>query len=314
MLAYRLAMPDAPERPARGTLPPPIATGPTAGDEFNRLVEIMRTLRSPQGCPWDREQSLRTLAPYVQEEAAEVVDAIERDDVAGVKEEIGDLVFEGVFLAQVTAEAGQFSAVDSLRNVCEKLIRRHPHVFAQPAPDGASAHEVDTPERVIAQWDQIKARERHAAPSGPKRLLDGVPRSLPALAAAHDIGRKVAAVGFDWPTAGEVLDKIEEEIRELRAELDPPPSANETARDHRERERIAEELGDLLFSIAQLARSLGLDPEAALREANRKFRRRFDAVEDRVRAEGRVLSESGLQTLESHWQAVKSAESGDEPR
>nr|MCU0256824.1 MazG family protein [Vicinamibacterales bacterium] len=289
-------MPDPAARPAPGLLPPPVASGPTPGDEFNRLVEIMRALRSPAGCPWDHEQTFRTLAPYVQEEAAEVVDAIERDDPAGICEEVGDLVFEGVFLAQVGAEHGQFTAVDALRAVCEKLIRRHPHVFAQPAPAGASDEAVETPHQVKDQWARIKAREKEARTGRRPHLLDQVPRSLPALSGAFDIGRKVARVGFDWPSPGEVLDKIEEEIGELRAELVPstagaraaaPPSAASGAgaaapaapgagesSPAPAQARIAEELGDLLFSVAQLARALGLDPEAALREANRKFRRR----------------------------------------
>lgn len=277
-------------------------------------------LRSPQGCPWDREQSLRTLAPYVQEEAAEVVDAIERDDVLGVCEEVGDLVFEGVFLAQVASESGHFSATDALRVVCEKLVRRHPHVFTQPAPAGASAEAIETPRQVVDQWDRIKAREKAARSGLAPRVLDAVPRSLPALATSLDIGHKVAAVGFDWPTPGEVLDKIEEEIAELRAELDPgaegaheasmPSSGDAAPADLRapDRARVADELGDLLFSLAQLARKLDIDPEAALRDANRKFRRRFDALEDGVRAEGLDLAAQGLNALEARWQVVKAAE------
>jgi MazG family protein len=290
-------------RPAAGTLPPPAARGPSAGDEFERLVEIMRVLRSPAGCPWDREQTLRTLAPYVQEEAAEVVDAIDRDDPDELREEIGDLLFEGVFLAQVTTEAGRFTVADALRAICDKLIRRHPHVFAQPAPAGASEDAVQSPAQVVHQWDQIKSREKAARGQVGDRVLDGVARSLPALAAALDIGRRVAKVGFDWPTAAEVLDKIEEEIRELRAEL--PPAASEP-----DPERAADELGDLLFSVAQLARQMGLDPEAALRAANRKFRRRFDALEDDVRADGQRMTDLALGDLEARWQKVKRREGG----
>lgn len=308
-------MPDPAARPAPGTLPPPVAAGPSAGDEFNRLVEIMRTLRSPDGCPWDRQQSLRTLAPYVLEEAAEVVDAIERDDAPGVCEEVGDLVFEGVFLAQVAAEAGQFTAADAVRVVCEKLVRRHPHVFAQPAPAGASDVAVETASQVVDQWDRIKAREKAAGDSRAPRLLDAVPRSLAALATSLDIGHKVASVGFDWPTPAEVLDKIEEEIEELRAELVPRPGSSPDPQVPRSPEppsidpaRVADELGDLLFSLAQLARKLDIDPEAALRAANRKFRRRFDALEDGVRADGLDLASQGLPALEARWQVVKAAE------
>ncbi len=303
-------MPDPARGRAPGTLPPPVAAGERAGDEFERLVEIMRTLRSPQGCPWDREQTLRTLAPYVLEEAAEVVDAIERDDPAAVREEVGDLLFEGVFLGQVGAEAGQFSAADALRTVCEKLIRRHPHVFAQPAPEGASPETIETAGQVVDQWDRIKAREKAAGQGAAPHLLDAVPRSLPALAASLDIGHKVAGVGFDWPSPAEVLDKIEEEIAELRAELCPAPEAGGAAADPA---RVADELGDLLFSIAQLGRKLGLDPETALREANRKFRRRFDALEDGVRRDGQDMGSLGLAALEARWQAVKAAERGLTP-
>lgn len=303
-------MPDSPVRPAQGTLAPPVAAGPGAGDQFQRLVEIMRTLRSPGGCPWDREQTLRTLAPYVQEEAAEVVDAIERGDPHGVCEEVGDLLFEGVFLAQVATESGNFTAADALRVVCEKLVRRHPHVFTQAAPSGASDHAIETPGQVVDQWDRIKAREKHAHSGHVPRVLDAVPRSLPALAGSFDIGRHVAKVGFDWPSPAEVLDKIEEEIGELRAELAPAQheAASSTATRAPDRSRIAEELGDLLFSLAQLARKLDIDPEAALRDANRKFRRRFDTLEDGVRADGQDLGALGLEALEARWRAVKAEE------
>ena len=261
----------------------------------------MAVLRSPAGCPWDREQTLQTLAPYVQEEAAEVVDAIERDDVEHLRDEVGDLLFEGVFLAQVTSEAGQFTAADALRAVSEKLIRRHPHVFAQSAPPGTSEAAIESPAQVVEQWDQIKAREKTGRGSTREGLLDGVPRSLPALAAALDIGRRVAKVGFDWPTAGEVLNKIEEEIHELRAELAPAAEGPDPA-------RVADELGDLLFSVAQLARQLNADPEAALRAANRKFRRRFDALERDVRAGGQEVASLPPEDLEARWQDVKRRE------
>lgn len=302
-------MPDPSARPAAGLLPAPAAAGPSAGDEFDRLVAIMRALRSPAGCPWDREQTLRTLAPYVQEEAAEVVDAIERGDAHGLCEEVGDLVFEGVFLAQVSADEGGFEAVDALRHVCEKLIRRHPHVFAQPAPPGTSADSVETPGQVKDQWDRIKAGEKEARTGRAPHVLDTVPRSLPALAAASDIGRKVAKVGFDWPSAGEVLHKVEEEIAELRAELVPGEGHQAAERSSAAAHaRTAEELGDLFFALAQLARKLDIDAEAALRDANRKFRRRFDALEDGVRAEGLDIATLGLEALEARWSKVKAQE------
>jgi len=312
-------MPDPPVKPAQGTLAPPAAGGSRPGHQFQRLVEIMATLRSPDGCPWDREQTLRTLAPYVQEEAAEVVDAIDRGDPGALCEEVGDLIFEGVFLAQVAAEAGEFTVADALRTVCEKLVRRHPHVFAQPAPAGTSERAVETPAEVLDQWDRIKAGEKQAKTGRAPRVLDAVPRSLPALSASCDIGRHVAKIGFDWPAPGEVLDKIEEEIAELRAELaragdegrgqgssscGRSPAGGPTGA----MARVADELGDLLFSLAQLARKLDIDPEAALRDANRKFRRRFDALEDGVRADGHEIGALGLEALEARWRAVKAAE------
>jgi MazG family protein len=292
-----------PSAPRRGpTLAPPTAGGGPAGDEFERLVGILRLLRSPEGCPWDREQTLRTLAPFVQEEAAEVVDAIERGDIEGLREEIGDLVFEGVFLAQLTAESGQFSITDSVRTACEKLIRRHPHVFAQAPPPGASVSAIETPQQVVAQWAEIKAQEKtgRGAPAG---TLDGVPAALPALSAARELGRKAARVGFDWPTASAVLDKVQEEVAELRVEL---TAGGEVTPDAAARARADEEIGDLLFALAQLARKVGLDPEASLRAANRKFRARFAAVERTARDEGIAdLASLTLDQLEDRWQRVK---------
>jgi MazG family protein len=298
-----------PADPANGSrIPPPAARGPGAGDEFDRLVAIMRALRSPDGCPWDRQQTLRTLAPYVQEEAAEVVDAIERDDTNGLRDEIGDLLFEGVFLAQLTSEAGHFTAADAVRAACEKLIRRHPHVFEQPVPPGASEGPVETPSQVVEQWYQIKAREKPARDT-PAGLLDGIPAALPALVAANQIGRRVARVGFDWPGPRDVIDKIAEELDELRDELPPRDREGVAAGAPIDRDRVAEELGDLLFSVAQLARALDLDPEAVLRAANRKFRARFGALEAGARADGiDDLSTLTLAQMERRWQAVKDAE------
>lgn len=292
-----------PSVPPRGpSLAPPPDRGPSAGAQFERLVDILRALRSPDGCPWDREQTLRTLAPYVQEEAAEVVDAIERGDLDELREEIGDLVFEGVFLAQLTAEAGQFSIADSVRAVCEKLIRRHPHVFVQPPPPGASASSVETAAQVVSQWADIKALEKAARGASPG-VAEGVPTSLPALAAAREIGRKVARVGFDWPSPAEVLDKVQEEIGELRAELAGVPASDLTPG---ALARADEEIGDLFFALAQLSRKLGLDPEASLRAANRKFRARFGALERSAREDGiDDLSTQTLEQLEARWQEVK---------
>lgn len=261
----------------------------TAGREFQRLVDIMRRLRGPDGCPWDREQSIGSLRGFVLEETYEVLDAIDRDDHEALRGEIGDLLFEGVFLARIEEDEGHFSVSDSLRDISEKLIRRHPHVFGR-----TDAGTVDSARKVVQQWEEIKAREQQDA--GQKRsLLRGVPRSMPALLRAHEIGTRVAAVGFDWPTSREVIDKIEEEVAELRATF--------TAAEGRA--RLEEEMGDLLFAIANLARKLGIEPESALRKANEKFSQRFEAVEREFDAQGRALKDATLVEMEEVWQSVK---------
>ena len=192
-----------------------------AGAEFTRLVEIMATLRSPEGCPWDREQTLQSLSQYVLEEAYEVVDAIERGDLAALREEVGDHIFEGVFLSQVASDMGAFTVADALRAVSDKLVRRHPHVFR----DDGRVHDAESKERApsataaLSRWDTQKAQEKAASGETPA-TLGGLPRSLPALHRAYKIGRRAAAVGFDWTTATDVVGKIEEEIAELRETLD----------------------------------------------------------------------------------------------
>jgi MazG family protein len=224
----------------------------------------------------------------VLEETYEVLDAIDRDDHDALMGEIGDLLFEGVFLAQIEADDGRFTVADSLRAISAKLIRRHPHVFGT-----RSAPRVRTPGQVVEQWEQIKAREQEAA--GARRsLLAGVPAALPSLLRAHEIGTRVAAVGFDWGTAGAVVDKIEEEVAELRRAVDGEGM-----------ERTEEEMGDLLFSIAQLARRLGIESESALRKANDKFSKRFDALERRFEARGRSLADATLEEMEEVWREIK---------
>lgn len=262
-----------------------------AADEFLRLVEIMRRLRGPGGCPWDHEQTIHSLRGFVLEETYEVLDAIDRSDHDALRGEIGDLLFEGVFLARIEEDEGRFTIADSLRAISEKLIRRHPHVFGE-GPDGRPL--VETPGKVVEQWEQIKAREQKA--EGKRRsLLTGVPRSMPALLRAHEIGTRVAAVGFDWPTSEEVVGKIEEEVAELRAAV----SAGEG------RERAEEEMGDLLFSIANLSRKLGIEPESALRKANEKFSERFGALEREFEGQGRSVGDATLAEMEDVWTSVK---------
>jgi MazG family protein len=261
----------------------------TAGSEFQRLVDIMRRLRGPDGCPWDREQSIHSLRGFVLEETYEVLDAIDRGDHDALRGEIGDLLFEGVFLARIEEDEGRFSVADSLRAISEKLVRRHPHVFARV--DGAT---IDSAGKVVRQWEEIKAREQQDA--GEQRsLLKGVPRSMPALLRAHEIGTRVAAVGFDWPTSHEVVEKIEEEVAELRETLELAEG----------RGRLEEEMGDLLFAMANLARKLGIEPESALRKANEKFSHRFEALEREFDAQGRALKDATLEEMEEVWQSVK---------
>ncbi len=260
-----------------------------AGDAFQQLVDIMARLRGPGGCPWDHEQTLASLRQFVLEEAYEVLDAIDRGDHDDLRGEIGDFIFEGVFLARIAEDDGHFTIADSLRAVCEKLIRRHPHVFAETAG-------VETPRQVLEQWEQIKAREQQEA-GRPQSLLAGLPTALPALLRAYEIGARVAAVGFDWAHASDVMDKVDEEMAELRRAVQDEGA-----------HRVEEEIGDLLFAIASLARKLGVEPEAALRKACTKFTRRFGALEAGLAARSRTIQEAGLEEMEAEWQRVKATE------
>lgn len=246
----------------------------------------MRRLRGPGGCPWDKEQTLESLRGFLLEETYEVLDSIDRGDHAALKGEIGDLLFEGVFLAQIESDEGHFTVTDSLRAISEKLIRRHPHVF------GATSG-VKTPGQVVEQWEQIKAREQTDAGEG-RSLLRGVPKAMPSLLRAHEIGTRVAAVGFDWPHAADVVDKIEEEVAELRL------AVREEGRS-----RAEEEMGDLLFSIANLARKLGIESESALRKANEKFSERFEALERHLAEQGRSVHDATLEEMEEAWGYIK---------
>ena len=279
---------------------PPSAPGDTAGDRFDRLVQIMRTLRSPDGCAWDREQTLASLRPFVLEEAYEVVDAIDRGDRPALCDEVGDLLLEAVFVAQICAEAGDFTISDAADAVVAKLIRRHPHVFGGTDGDTTLEPRELSPAEVKAQWERIKTRERAGTPQR-ATLLDGIPTALPSLLRASRIGARTANVGFDWDDAGDVIDKVDEEMGELR-----------TAVASGDRAHIEEELGDLLFTVANLARKLRIDPESALRAANGKFTRRFRAVEQRLDEQGHSLHDTTPDELERAWQTVKQEEEGDQ--
>jgi MazG family protein len=267
-----------------------------AAAAFSRLIDIMATLRGPGGCPWDREQTIDTLKPFVLEETYEVLDAIDRHDHAALAEELGDFVFEAVFLAQLEAEAGHFTIADSVETVADKLVRRHPHVFKRDEGEAA----LDTAGQVRTRWEDIKAQERSTGgeSSRDKTILSGIAPTLPALLRAYHIGVRAASVGFDWTHATDVVAKIEEEVAEIREAV-----AN---RDRTNQEQIEEEVGDLLFAIANLARQLGVEAETALRKANEKFTRRFTSMERTLASAGRAMKDMTLQELETEWQLAKS--------
>jgi MazG family protein len=276
-----------------------------AASRFARLVRVMDTLRSRRGCAWDRKQTHRSLRPFLLEETYEALDAIDRGDWKALPGELGDVLLQCVFHAQLAAERGRFDIGDAVDAIVQKLIRRHPHVFT---PAGRPLGRTDarrgsarTPAAVKEQWARLKATEstrrrpgtRTAAPA--VRVLTGVPRTLPALLRAHEIGTRVAQVGFEWARTEEVVDKIDEEVRELRAALAESPA------------RAAEEFGDLLFSIANLGRRLQIEPESALREANDKFTRRFDLVEADFERRGRSVHDATLEEMDAVWQRIKKA-------
>jgi MazG family protein len=264
-------------------------TNPKPSGDIAALLAIMKTLRSPDGgCPWDLEQSFATIAPYTIEEAYEVATAIEAEDYAALKDELGDLLFQVVFHAQMASERGLFGFPDVVAAICAKMVRRHPHVFG----DGAAK----TPAAVTIAWEEIKRRERAGNPANAS-LLDDVPRALPALMRAVKLQNRAAQVGFDWPSAVTVTDKIAEESRELAE-----------AASSGERGKIAEEFGDLLFVMANLARHLKLDPEDSLRAANAKFVRRFKAIEAGLQRKGRKPEDATLDEMEALWQEAKKAE------
>ena len=270
-----------------------------AGAAFDDFVGLIARLRAPGGCPWDREQTHASLKPMTLEEAYEVLIAIDEgtdEDLAG---ELGDLLLQVVFHAQIAAEEGRFTVGDVIGRVAAKMVRRHPHVFG--GETAASSGEV------LRNWEALKQEERKASgkASAAESMLDSVPRSLPAVMEAFQASTKVARVGFEWPDAAGVLAKLEEETRELRAE------AESTAPDPR---RVADEVGDLLFVAVNVARLLGVDPESALKAANRKFRRRFGFVEARLRESGRGPADSTLDEMESLWQEAKAAERPAGPR
>ena len=261
-----------------------------AETELRRLLDIMKALRDPAtGCPWDRVQSFDTIAPYTIEEAYEVADAVAQRDFSALPDELGDLLFQVVYHAQMAEEEGKFGFADVAAAIADKMLRRHPHVFGEGAARDAAAQ--------TQAWEEQKRHERAArAETG---TLAGIPLGLPALTRAEKLAKRAARVGFDWPDAPAVLAKLDEETSELRAELAAADPA-----------RLADEVGDILFVVVNLARKLHLDPEACLRAANQKFSRRFSGVEAILAAEGRTPAEATLAEMEAAWQAVKARERG----
>jgi MazG family protein len=271
---------------------PPLAGKPSM-PPINRLIAIMKTLRSPEGgCPWDREQTFSTISPYTVEEAYEVADAIDQNDMVALREELGDLLFQVVFHAQLADEAGCFDFSDVAEAICHKMVRRHPHVFAEEAAR-------DVPAQIHA-WEATKAEER--ASKGNDSILDGVAGTLPPLTRALKLQARAARVGFDWPGAFEVIEKIDEELSEIKYEIE-----NDGGPD-----RLEDEMGDLLFACVNLARKLTIDPDRCLKRANAKFDRRFRDVEGQLRQSGRRLDQASLDEMEALWLRAKRLEKAED--
>ena len=261
---------------------PPLA----AGASFESFQEIVAHLRAPDGCPWDREQTHESLRTHLLEESYEVIQAIDAGDASSVREELGDLLLQVVLHAQIASEAGEFSTIDVIQSIQEKIIRRHPHVFGSLRLEGVDG--------ILQNWEKLKEAERKAGGQADRGPLDGVPLALPALSQAQEYQDRAARVGFDWPAVEGVLDKISEEIGEVQRAVDPP--------------ELAAELGDLFFALVNLARWKKVDAESALREANQRFKRRFAVVEQGARVQRRALSSLSLDEMESLWQEAKKRE------
>ncbi len=265
-----------------------------AGSRFTEFVDLIARLRAPGGCPWDREQTHRSLKAMTIEEAYEVLEAIDGGDDGALAEELGDLLLQVVFHSAIAAEEGRFTIDDVVEKVAEKMVRRHPHVFGD--------QKADSPEEVLRNWEALKAAERRASGKdqpGAASMMDGVSTRLPATLEAFQMTTKAGRVGFDWASPADVLAKLEEEARELKsalAESPPDPAA------------VEEEVGDLLFAAVNVARAVHADPESALKAANRKFRRRFRYIEDQLRARGRGPAESSLEEMDGLWNEAKAAE------
>lgn len=252
---------------------------------FDELVTLMKRLRAPGGCPWDREQTMKDLRAYIVEEAYEVVDAINSEDMAGLREEIGDFLLQAVFLSEIAEEEGAFDVYDTIGAIHDKLVARHPHVFADVI--------AETPEEVLANWEKLKSEERKHKGEG---ILSGVPPSLPALLKSMRLTEKAANVGFDWEKTEDIFAKIDEEIDELKAAIRSD-----------DRAEIEHEVGDLLFTVCNIARRLGIQPEEALQATNQRFTRRFEHIERRLRESGRSFGDVSLAEMDALWDEAKKA-------
>jgi MazG family protein len=263
------------------------------GPKFEKLIEIMATLRGPNGCPWDREQDRHTLKPMLVEETYEVLEAIENNDIPGLQEELGDLLLHVVFHARLGKETGEFDIDQVIDGLCDKLVRRHPHVFGSDT--------AGTAEEVIRKWEALKADEKAKKLKHSSRekqsLLEGIPSKLPAIREAHQISSRAARVGFEWPDIEGVFDKLQEETRELREAMRAPEDSR--------RARLEDEIGDLLFVIVNLARFLRIDSESALKKANRKFKSRFQYMESELARIGKTVEGATLEEMENLWQEAK---------
>ena len=260
---------------------------------FEDLVKIMETLRSENGCPWDKEQTTHSLLPYLVEESFEFIDAAQEGDAAHMCEELGDVLLQVVFHAQVMKESGDFTVDDVVQGICEKMIRRHPHVFGDA--------QVDNSSEVSRRWEKIKAQEATHLKDADKSVMDKVSRSMPTLARTQDIIRRVAKVGFDWGEPAPVFDKAQEEFAEFRAEMEKvtPENANT--------DRLEDEFGDIMFCLVNVARHSGFNADVALRRANAKFEKRFREVERLAREQGKAVAEIGLEGLQQLWKQAKAS-------
>jgi nucleoside triphosphate diphosphatase len=290
--------------------------GKTSGERFERAVNIMARLRAPGGCPWDREQTFDTIKPYTLEETYEVLEAIDARDWPELTGELGDLLLQVLFYAQMAREAGHFSIDDVLERLSGKLIARHPHVFG-----GTIA---DTPKEVLRNWEALKAEEKKKSGTPekkPETLLSGISSSMPSLIEAYKISSRAANVGFDWPNIGGLFEKLTEETAELKQEIEqlpypPSPHAGGVAGAKGQslaeelRHRLEDEVGDMFFVLVNIARYLSLDPESALRKTNRKFRRRFEFVEKELASAGKPLTAATLEEMEAAWQRAKELPTG----